>query len=255
MAVRFSLAGNAGERSFKDQVERAALMEELGYHGIFFSESLMSGLDPFQVLAIAAMRTKRIKLGTAIMTMTFREAVVLANQAATLNEISDGRAVLGLGTGDGTTYTMARTAVPLEKFEEGTRIIRDLVNGRTIYIPKGKEREAGEIPLRAGKFPVPIWIAAAGPRALRAAGRVADGVILGCGFDLGVLKWAREQITLALVMLDEILRKSNMSAPESPAWMRMATAPGIRRAGDWPTGRIKIFALRWKRFRPKSGRV
>ena len=196
MALRFSLAGNAAERSFKDQVERAALMEELGYHGIFFSESLMSGLDPFQVLAIAAMRTKRIKLGTAIMTMTFREAVVLANQAATLNEISDGRAVLGLGTGDGTTYTMARTAVPLEKFEEGTRIIRELVNGRTIHIPKGKEREAGEIPLRAGKFPVPIWIAAAGPRALRAAGRVADGVILGCGFDLGVLKWAREQITL-----------------------------------------------------------
>lgn len=78
------------------------MVEQLGYHGIFFSESLMSGLDPFQVLAIAALRTKRIKLGTAIMTMTFREAVVLANQSATLNEISDGRAVLGLGTGDGT---------------------------------------------------------------------------------------------------------------------------------------------------------
>ncbi len=196
MAVRFSLAGNAGERRFQDQVERAVVMEELGYHGIFFSESLMSGLDPFQVLALAAMRTKRIKLGTAIMTMTFREAVVLANQSATLNEISDGRAVLGLGTGDGTTYTMARTAVPLEKFEEGTRNIRELVNGRTIHIPKGKEREAGDVPLRAGKFPVPIWIAAAGPRALRVAGRVADGVILGCGFDLRVLKWAREQITL-----------------------------------------------------------
>ena len=57
MAIRFSLAGNAGERGFHDQVERAALMEELGYHGIFFSESLMSGLDPFQVLAVAAMRT------------------------------------------------------------------------------------------------------------------------------------------------------------------------------------------------------
>lgn len=196
MALRFSLAGNAAERSFKDQVERAALMEELGYNGIFFSESLMSGLDPFQVLALAAMRTNRIKLGTAIMTMTFREAVVLANQSATLNEISNGRAILGLGTGDGTTYTMARTAVPLAKFEEGCRIIRELVNGRTIHISRGKERQAGDIPLRAGKFPVPIWVAAAGPRALRTAGRVADGVILGCGFDLRVLKWAREQIAL-----------------------------------------------------------
>ena len=196
MALRFSLAGNAGERSFQDQIQRAVLMEKLGYDGIFFSESLMSGLDPFQLLAVAATRTQRIKLGTAVMTMTFREAVVLANQSATLNEISSGRAVLGLGTGDGTTYTMARTAVPLAKFEEGARIIRELVNGRTIHIAKGKEREAGDIPLRAGRFPVPIWIAAAGPRALRTAGRVADGVILGCGFDLRVLQWAREQVAL-----------------------------------------------------------
>lgn len=196
MALRFSLAGNAGERSFQDQIQRAILMEKLGYDGIFFSESLMSGLDPFQLLAVAATRTQRIKLGTAVMTMTFREAVVLANQSATLNEISSGRAVLGLGTGDGTTYTMARTAVPLAKFEEGARIIRELVNGRTIHIAKGKEREAGDIPLRAGRFPVPIWIAAAGPRALRTAGRVADGVILGCGFDLRVLQWAREQVAL-----------------------------------------------------------
>jgi len=194
MAIRFSLAGNAGERGFEAQVDRAVEMETLGYEGIFFSESLMSGLDPFQVLTVAALRTSRIKLGTAIMTMTFREPVVLANQAATLNEISEGRAILGLGTGDGTTYTMARTAMPLERFATGVRMIRELVNGRTIHVPEGKEREAGDLPLRAGRFPVPVWVAAAGPRALRTAGKVADGVILGSGFDLRVVDWAKEQI-------------------------------------------------------------
>jgi len=81
MATRFFLAGNAGERGFQGQVERAIEMEDLGYDGIFFSESLMSGLDPFQVLTAAALRTKRIRLGTAIMTMTFREPVVLANSS------------------------------------------------------------------------------------------------------------------------------------------------------------------------------
>jgi 5,10-methylenetetrahydromethanopterin reductase len=194
MAIRFSLAGNAGERGFQAQVERAVEMEELGYDGIFFSESLMSGLDPFQVLTAAALRTERIHLGTAIMTMTFREPVVLANQAATLNEISNGRAILGLGTGDGTTYTMAREAMPLTRFAKGVRMIRELVNGRTIHIPEGKEREAGDLPLRAGRFPVPVWMAAAGPRALRTAGAVADGVILGSGFDLRVVDWAKEQV-------------------------------------------------------------
>jgi len=194
MAIRFSLAGNAGERGYQAQVERAIEMEELGYDGIFFSESLMSGLDPFQVLTAAGLRTTRIRLGTAIMTMTFREPVVLANQAATLNEISHGRAILGLGTGDGTTYTLARTAVPLAQFARGVHTIRELVNGRTIHIPKGKEREAGDLPLRSGRFPVPVWMAAGGPRALRAAGAVADGVILGAGFDLPVIDWAKQQV-------------------------------------------------------------
>ena len=190
------MAGNAGERGFAAQVDRAVEMEALGYQGIFFSESLMSGLDPFQVLTAAALRTERIQLGTAIMTMTFREPVVLANQAATLNEISQGRAILGLGTGDGTTYTMARTAMPLKQFADGVRLIRDLVNGRAIHIPKGKERPAGDLPLRAGRFPVPVWMAAGGPRALRTAGAVADGVILGAGFDLRVVDWAKEQVAL-----------------------------------------------------------
>ena len=196
MGVHFCLAGNAGQRTIEGEVERAVLAEELGYDGIFISESLMSGFDPFQVMTLSATRTKRIKLGTAIMTMTFREPPVLANSAATLNEISNGRAVLGLGTGDGTTYSMGRTATRLVEFEKGVRIIRELVNGRAIPVPKGKEREEGEASLRAGRFPVPIYVAATGPRSLRMAGRVADGVILGSGFDLRVLQWAREQVAL-----------------------------------------------------------
>ena len=128
------------------------------------------------------------------MTLSFREPYVLASQSATLNEISGGRAILGLGTGDGTTYTMGRTATPLVEFEKGLRIIRELVNGRAIHIPEGKERKAGEVGLRAGRFPVPVYVAAAGPRSLRMAGKVADGVILGSGFDLRALQWARDQV-------------------------------------------------------------
>jgi 5,10-methylenetetrahydromethanopterin reductase len=196
MTVRFSLAGNAAGRDFEREVGRAVLAEQLSYEGIYFSEALMSGLDAFQVMAVAATRTQRVKLGTAIMTMTFREPMVLAQQSATLNEVSNGRAVLGVGTGDGTTYTMARTATRLADFEKNVRIIRELVNGRTIHVPAGKERQAGDVPLRAGKLPVPVYVAAAGPKALRMAGRVADGVILGPGLESRALQWAREQVAL-----------------------------------------------------------
>ncbi len=194
MGVQFCLAGAARDRRVETEVGRAVLAEGLGFDGMFFGEALMSGLDPFQISAVAATRTKRVHLGTAILTMAFRDPTVIANQAATLNEVSNGRVFLGLGSGDATVYTMGRTATPLSDFEKGVRIIRELVNGRSIPVPKGKEREAGEVYLHSGKFPVPVYVAAAGPRALRMAGRVADGVILGSGFDMRALQWARDHV-------------------------------------------------------------
>jgi len=58
MGVRFCLAGAARERRVETEVGRAVLAEELGFDGMFFSEGLMSGLDPFQISAVAATRTK-----------------------------------------------------------------------------------------------------------------------------------------------------------------------------------------------------
>jgi len=195
MSVSFSIAGNAGQKTIDAEVARAVLAEQLGYEGIFVSEGL-TGHDPFQVFALAAAHTSRIRLGTAIMTLSFREPVVVACQAATLNEISGGRVIVGMGTGDGTTYTMGRTATPLARFEESVRILRELVNGRTIRVPANQERKEGQVGLDRGRFPVPVYVASAGPRSLRVAGRVADGVILGVGFDTSTLDWAIEQIRL-----------------------------------------------------------
>ena len=155
----------------------------------------MGNLDPFQVMAICATQTRKIRFGTAVTNMVYRDPTILANSAATINEISGGRAILGMGTGDGPVYSLGRTATRLAQFEEGLRTIRDLVHGRSVSVPGGKERRAGgKVSLSVGKLPVPIYISAEGPRSLRLAGRVADGVILGTGFDLRVLQWAREQI-------------------------------------------------------------
>jgi 5,10-methylenetetrahydromethanopterin reductase len=193
MGMSFGLHGSA--RNITEATERAASAEKLGFEAIFFADSQMGNLDPFQVMALCAVRTKSIRLGTAVTNMVYRDPTVLASSAATLNEISQGRAILGMGTGDGPVYSLGRTATPLAEFEQGLRTIRDLVQGRAISIPRGKERlTEGKVSLRIGKLPVPIYISAEGPRSLRVAGRVADGVILGTGFDLRVIQWAREQI-------------------------------------------------------------
>jgi 5,10-methylenetetrahydromethanopterin reductase len=192
--MKFCLHGSA--RSIREAVERAQRAESLGFEAVFFADSHMNNVDAFQVMAMCAARTKMIRVGTAVTNMVYRDPTILAGSFATVNEISEGRAIIGMGTGDGPVYSLGRTATRLADFEAGLRTMRDLLHDRGIAVPKTKERAAGgTVTLKAGKRPVPIYISAEGPRTLRVAGRVCDGVILGTGFDTEVLEWARARIT------------------------------------------------------------
>lgn len=196
--MHFCLHGSA--RNIRDAVERAQRAEALGFEAIFFADSQMNNVDPYQLMAICATRTKKIRFGTAVTNMVYRDPTITANSFATLNEISQGRAIIGLGTGDGPVYSLGRTATKLADFEQGLRVIHDLLHDRGIEVAKTKERgSSGRVVLKVGKRPVPLYISAEGPKTLRVAGRTCDGVILGCGFDAQVLKWAREQVAAGAV--------------------------------------------------------
>src|SRR6266436_5796544 len=164
MPIQFCLHGSA--RSAQEAVDRAKRAEAVGFAAIFFADSHMNNVDPYQVMALCAVHTKTIRFGTAVTNMVYRDPTITANSFATLNEISEGRAIIGLGTGDGPVYSLGRTATKLAEFEKGLRVIRDLLHDRGVE----------------------------GPKALRVAGRVCDGVILGTGFDLDVMEWAEARI-------------------------------------------------------------
>jgi 5,10-methylenetetrahydromethanopterin reductase len=188
--MRFSLHSVHGGVKDVDEIHRRARrVEELGYDGIFLGESHLSSIDSFQTLASCSLLTKRVLLGIAVTNMVFRHPTVLAGAAASLNEISKGRAILGLGTGDGPVYSQGRKATPLAEFEKGVTMIRDLVQGRPVDFPTGK------IGIAFNLRPVPVYVSAEGPMGLRLAGRSADGVILGTGFDLRVFDWAKKRIS------------------------------------------------------------
>ena len=188
--MQFSLHSVHGGVKHIDEIhQRARRAEELGYDGIFLGESHLSSIDSFQTLASCAMITQRALLGIAVTNMVFRHPTVLAGAAASLNEISKGRAILGIGTGDGPVYTQGLKATPLQEFEQGVRLIRHLVQGNAATFPTGKVAIGFAI-----NRPVPVYVSAEGPKGLQLAGRSADGVILGTGFDLHVYTWAQEQI-------------------------------------------------------------
>src|SRR5262245_33102586 len=190
--MNFCLHGSA--RTIHEAVERAKRAEALGFEAIFFADSQMNNVDPYQALAMCAINTKKIRLSTAVTNMVYRDPTITACSFATLNEIARGRAIVGIGTGDGPVYSLGRTATRLSDFEKGLRVIRDLLHDRGIDVPKSKERAGGNVKLRAGERPVPIYISAEGPKTLRVAGRTCDGVILGTGFDRTVTEWARQRL-------------------------------------------------------------
>lgn len=188
--MNFSLHSVSGGVKIIDEIHRRARRaEELGYDGIFLGESHLSSIDSFQILASCAMITQRVLLGIAVTNIVFRHPTVIAGAAASLNEISKGRAIMGLGTGDGPVYTQGLKAMPMKQFEEGVRLIRHLVQGNRTSFPTGELGIGFTI-----HQPAPIYVSAEGPKGLQLAGRSADGVILGTGFDLKVYQWAKQKI-------------------------------------------------------------
>src|SRR6266542_807399 len=117
--MNFCLHGSA--RTVREAVERAKRAEELGFEAIFFADSQMGNVDPYQVMAMCAVQTKKIRFVTAVTNMVSRDLTITANSFATLNEISQGRAIIGLGTGAGPVYSLGRTATTLVDFKNGLR--------------------------------------------------------------------------------------------------------------------------------------
>src|SRR6185503_9897661 len=138
MTMKFCLHGSA--RTVREAVERAQRAEVLGFEAIFFADSQMNNVDPYQAMALCAINTKTLSFGTAVTNIVYRDPTITANSYATLNEISAGRAIIGIGTGDGPVYSLGRTATKLVDFEAGLRRIRDLLHGRGIDVPQSKER-------------------------------------------------------------------------------------------------------------------
>jgi alkanesulfonate monooxygenase SsuD/methylene tetrahydromethanopterin reductase-like flavin-dependent oxidoreductase (luciferase family) len=138
----------------------ARLAEELGYGAVLLPE--IAGRDTLAALTGLAGETSAVMLGTGVAPMTSRTPRLTAMAAATLQERSGGRAILGLGTGPA-------VAGALDRLRGVVDHVRALLRGDAVD---------GERASLLPAAPVPIWIAALGPRALRTAGEIADGVLL-----------------------------------------------------------------------------
>lgn len=158
--------------AFAADVARA---EALGWDAAFQPDSQLRRRDTYVLLAAAAHATRRIILGPLLANPMNRHPTVTASSIATIDELAPGRVLLGWGVGDTAVRLAGLRPARVAELEASTRLMRSLLDGEAVEV--GAARPARLPHAR----PVPIWIAAGGPRTLRMAGGVADGVFLRVG--------------------------------------------------------------------------
>jgi alkanesulfonate monooxygenase SsuD/methylene tetrahydromethanopterin reductase-like flavin-dependent oxidoreductase (luciferase family) len=165
-------------RSLEDATERARKVDGLGYDSIFTTH--IAGRDPFTVLTEFAHATQNVKLGTGVTPIFARTPVAMAQVAATLDEASSGRMVLGLGVSHKFTvenWYAGEISKPVSQMRAYAGVVRAILTGEA-----PPENEFFPTHFRfmgySARPDLPIYVAALSPKMLQLAGEIADGVML-----------------------------------------------------------------------------
>jgi len=161
-----------GTRNAKHSVELATLADDRGYHKLWVGDSHMIWREVYALLGAMAVATKKIQIGPGVTHPEIRHFTVTASAMATLNELSDGRAVLGIGVGATGPGNIGFKPVSVERLEEVLVLMKKLLAGESIELDGQTVRC-----VFASGNPIPIFIGTRAPRVFQMAARLADGII------------------------------------------------------------------------------
>ena len=215
------------------------LAEEAGYDSIWVTERYFHE-ETFSLLGLLAGVTQRIRLGVGVVNPFTRHPGLLAMGAATLDRLSGGRMLLGLGRSEagviegrmGLDYARPRAAL-----EEAVSLIRKLAAGDPVEHQASQFlMEGARLGVRPVQDPLPIYVSAIGPQALRHAGRIADGVVLNAYSPPEYVRYAVAEV-----------RHAAAAAGRDPDRIEIACMLPVRLTDDpaaiWPTLKQRIVRL------------
>ena len=162
----------------KTYLKAAVLADRLGYDSFWLPE--VWGYEVFSLLTEMALETKRIKLGTGIVNVFSRSPALIAMQAATLDEISGGRLILGLGTSGKNVIEGLHGRdfeKPLTQVRDVIRVVRAMLEGRPLNEADTKIRSYRPFTLdfEPTRRRIPIYVAALKRQSITSIGEMADG--------------------------------------------------------------------------------
>jgi 5,10-methylenetetrahydromethanopterin reductase len=194
-------------------------VEGSGFELLGISDSPSICRDVYVILGLCAASTERIRLGPRVITPRTRHPAVAASAAATLDELAPARTLVGIGSGDSAVFNLGLRPASLAELREYALTIRCLLTSGVTDLEGATAR------LTWSRARIPIFLAASGPRTLRLAGQIADGVVIRTGVLPEVIRDSIEQV-----------RKGAAEAGRSPDtidmwwWPDVNIAPSYREA-------------------------
>lgn len=223
----FGAGGVLRDASVSKILDLAQSADELGFDLFSLSDHLHTDrptLEPWTGLSWLAGKTTRIELATNVLGLPYRAPAVLAKQSETLDRVSGGRFVLGLGAGgydhefSAFGLTVRTPGAKIRAQREAVEILRGLWSQPSTTL-RGKEFEVADARIEPRpEHPIPIWLGSYGPRALELTGQIADGWLPSFG-----------RIDLAqATKMREIVRNAAVAAGRDPDEITCACNFGVR---------------------------
>ena len=231
--------------------------EDAGWTGLTFTDSQSLSGDPYVAMTVAAAATRKLRLATGVINPLTRHPAVAASAVSSVDIESGGRAELGIGRGDSALAHIGLAPVSVARLAEYLTMLRSYLRGEAVSI----EMAAGSashllghgLPLHdtpkdsrlrwlrgfPDRMPVPVCVAASGPKVIRTAAKLADRVILAVGADPTRIAWGLS-----------IAREVNPDV-RIGAYVNVVVDDDIERARSLAAGGITSFA----RFSVMHGKV
>lgn len=189
--------GIFGGHTLEDTVELVRQAEEVGLSACWIFEDYFYG-GAFTTATACALNTKNIQIAIGVINPFTRHPVLSAMEAASLDRLSHGRLILGMG-GSNAGWIQDKMGIPFEKAitaaTEAAEIIKTLVNTRHVSY-HGEVFHTGDIELEFETYrsDMPVYLGVKGPKALYKAGRIADGVVLSSCTSIPYISYVKKHL-------------------------------------------------------------
>ena len=251
MINRFGISRGVSPReNLKSVGESAKLFEDNGFEVLWFIDHQLGMKDVYAAMNLAALSTGSIQIGSACTNLRTRHPTVTANATTALDELSDGRAILGLGAGWVAVQSIGDRPSKLAEVREGVENFRKLFTGEVIEV------FGNELQMATARRQIPIFTAVSQPGMLRLCGELCDGAILMGAADTDFCKWQldyiyeglekagrdRSELTIDLIVTMSVNEDEEQAISDVRAWATSQAAT----FHDW-----KRLPDAWEKYRPE----